>query len=156
MGCGAAVVSFQYSEIQNKFGHIDGITDALRSSGMVDSQLVIGIDFSKSNIDGGAETFPWPANKQKTHTWPRPLHDVDPRKKPAKFGEKNPYEQAMTYIAQALAQFDADQLFPVYGFGDANTGSNNVFSFRQNDAPSEGLEAAVDRYREIAKIVTPA
>jgi len=147
MGCGA-VISWQYSSIADKYAHIDGITDALTDSGLRESQLVIGIDFTKSNLETGDKSFPWPHAKQKSHTWPRPLHDVEKKL------EMNPYEQAFTMIAETLSKFDADQLFPIYGFGDATTGSDYVFSFEPYDRPCAGLEAAVKRYREIAKTVT--
>lgn len=147
MGCGA-VVRYQYREINDRFQHVDDITEDLQKSGLTDSQLVIGIDFSKSNIESGTNTFPWPHSLLKTHTWPRCLHDVGTK------NEKNPYEQVFTMIAESLFQFDTDQLFPVYGFGDALTGSDYVFSFEPYDRPVAGLEGAVTRYRKLCKQVT--
>jgi len=145
MGCGAATQAF-YAHIPDQFPHIDDVNEALKQSGMLDSQLIIGIDFSRSNQVLGAESFDG-----------EPLHKIS--RKPARFlkeCDKNPYQVVFGFIKEALAGFDSDQLFPVYGFGDSQTGSSYVFSFQPYDEPVPGLEAAVERYKSVAKAATPS
>lgn len=144
MGCGAVIGNLPppigYGHIPDRFCHPDDVTDALRLAGLKESQLIVGIDFTKSNLHG---------NHQPHGSESEALHEI------TKF-DKNPYQQAFVMIADALAEFDTDQLFPVYGFGDAPTGSGYVFSFQPYDQPVHGLTAAVDRYAEIAKSAIPS
>ncbi|KAL9664365.1 hypothetical protein QQ045_019765 [Rhodiola kirilowii] len=75
------------------------VTDALRESGLESSNLIVGVDFTKSNNWAGRISF----NN-------RSLHDVG--------GTPNPYEQAISVIGKTLAPFDEDNLIPCFGFGD--------------------------------------
>jgi E3 ubiquitin-protein ligase RGLG len=61
----------------------------------------------------------------------------------------NPYERALEVIADTLHSFDSDQLIPCYGFGDASTKDERVFSFVDGDRPCYGLDQAVDAYRAL-------
>lgn len=140
MGCGASAVPVLYAHIPNRYSCLEEVTDALAKAGLTESQLIIGIDFSKSNRDTGSRSFDG-----------RSLHEVNARHPDT---DRNPYQDAFRMIAEALSRFDADQLFPVYGFGDATTGNRYVFSFQPDDKPCHGLMAAVTRYIEVAQAVT--
>lgn len=61
----------------------------------------------------------------------------------------NPYEQAITIIGRTLAAFDEDNLIPCYGFGDASTHDQDVFSFNPEDRFCNGFEEVLGRYKEI-------
>ncbi|KAK1393758.1 E3 ubiquitin-protein ligase RGLG2 [Heracleum sosnowskyi] len=61
----------------------------------------------------------------------------------------NPYEHAISIIGRTLSAFDEDNLIPCYGFGDATTHDQDVFSFFRDDKPCTGFEEALTRYREI-------
>jgi E3 ubiquitin-protein ligase RGLG len=61
----------------------------------------------------------------------------------------NPYEQAITIIGRTLAAFDEDNLIPCYGFGDASTHDQDVFSFNSEDRFCNGFEEVLSRYKEI-------
>ncbi|KAG7580227.1 Copine [Arabidopsis suecica] len=61
----------------------------------------------------------------------------------------NPYEQAITIIGRTLAAFDEDNLIPCYGFGDATTHDQDVFSFYPEGRFCNGFEEVLARYREI-------
>ncbi|KAI7734785.1 hypothetical protein M8C21_007091, partial [Ambrosia artemisiifolia] len=61
----------------------------------------------------------------------------------------NPYEQAISIIGKTLAAFDEDNLIPCYGFGDASTHDQDVFSFYPEDRFCNGFEDVLSRYREI-------
>eukprot|EP00803_Ostreobium_quekettii_P009197 evm.model.scf_3184EXC.1 EVM.evm.TU.scf_3184EXC.1 scf_3184EXC:2175-3741(-) len=126
---------YTFRVIKDSYETIEGVTDALRAAGLESSQLMIGIDFTKSNEWTGKYSF---NGKCLHHT-----SDDGP----------NPYEQAMSIIARTLHSFDDDHLIPCYGFGDATTGDRKVFSFYYGDAPAQGLEMAVGRYRQISPLV---
>ncbi|KAF2288805.1 hypothetical protein GH714_014280 [Hevea brasiliensis] len=51
----------------------------------------------------------------------------------------NPYEQAISIIGRTLSDFDEDSLIPCYGFGDATTHDQEVFSFYPEDRPCNGF-----------------
>ncbi|KAH9318661.1 hypothetical protein KI387_020430, partial [Taxus chinensis] len=106
------------------------VTSALRESGLESSNLIVGIDFTKSNEWSGKHSFNG-----------RSLHEIG--------SIPNPYEQAISIIGHTLSPFDEDNLIPCFGFGDASTHDSNVFSFYEEHRPCHGLEEALSRYREI-------
>ncbi|KAF5837566.1 Copine-domain-containing protein [Dunaliella salina] len=61
----------------------------------------------------------------------------------------NPYVQAITIIGRTLEAFDADQLIPVYGFGDATTFDSRVFSFLSGDQSLHRMGAVLARYNQL-------
>lgn len=75
------------------------MTSALTQAGLESSNLIIGIDFTKSNEWTGTQSF----NGRSMH------HLGD---------SPNPYEQAISIIGKTLSAFDDDNLIPCYGFGD--------------------------------------
>eukprot|EP00210_Caulerpa_lentillifera_P000960 g928.t1 len=103
----------------------------LRASGLESSQLIVGIDYTKSNEWNGVDTFGG-----------KSLHSITE-------GEQNLYEWALTAIAATLSKFDDDDLIPCYGFGDVTTKEVGVFSFFPDNRPADGLDGALKRYRQI-------
>ncbi|KAF2282233.1 hypothetical protein GH714_031619 [Hevea brasiliensis] len=103
---------------------------ALAQSGLGSSNLIVGIDFTKSNEWTGARSF----NR-------RSLHHIG--------SEQNPYEQAISIIGRTLSAFDEDNLIPCFGFGDESTNDQEVFSFHQDERFCNGFEEVLARYREI-------
>lgn len=75
------------------------MTEALARAGLESSNLIVGIDFTKSNEWTGARSY------QR-----RSLHHLG--------DSLNPYEQAISIIGRTLSVFDEDNLIPCYGFGD--------------------------------------
>jgi E3 ubiquitin-protein ligase RGLG len=65
----------------------------------------------------------------------------------------NPYEQAISIIGRTLSPFDEDNLIPCFGFGDASTRDQYVFSFCQENRYCHGFEEALARYREIVPYI---
>jgi E3 ubiquitin-protein ligase RGLG len=106
------------------------VTEALARAGLESSNLIVGIDFTKSNEWTGARSF----NRKS-------LHFIG--------SSPNPYEQAITIIGRTLAAFDEDNLIPCYGFGDASTHDQDVFSFNSEDRFCNGFEEVLSRYKEI-------
>ncbi|XP_072981171.1 E3 ubiquitin-protein ligase RGLG5-like isoform X2 [Typha angustifolia] len=123
-------VQRKYSKIGDDYHTLDQVTDALAQAGLESSNLIVGIDFTKSNEWTGKVSF----NR-------RSLHAIG--------NTPNPYEQALSIIGRTLAKFDDDNLIPCFGFGDASTHDQEVFSFYPDNRPCDGFEEALERYREI-------
>ncbi|XP_073098730.1 E3 ubiquitin-protein ligase RGLG3-like isoform X2 [Elaeis guineensis] len=111
------------------------VITALRDAGLESSNLILGIDFTKSNEWTGRHSF----NQRSLHA----IGDTP-----------NPYEQAISIIGRTLSPFDEDNLIPCFGFGDASTRDEYVFSFFPNHRPCNGFEEALSRYREIVPRLT--
>jgi len=125
-GDGCRIIPDQYSSFAE-------VSQALRSAGLEASQLVVGVDFTKSNTWTGANSFGG-----------RCLHESRPDR-------RTPYEQVIACIYGTLEPFDDDNLIPAYGFGDKRTKNRQVFSFLDDDAPCRSLEEAVQRYQAVAR-----
>eukprot|EP00210_Caulerpa_lentillifera_P001460 g1401.t1 len=123
------------SRIGNNFKTLQEVQQALAQAGLEACQLIVGVDFTKSNLWTGKNTFNG-----------RSLHAVD--------CGPNPYQTAMTLIARTLESFDDDHLIPCYGFGDGTTQDRAVFSFLANNQPAQGLESLIQRYLQLAGMVT--
>ncbi|KAM0940828.1 putative transcription factor C2H2 family [Dioscorea sansibarensis] len=106
------------------------VTEALAQAGLESSNLIVGIDFTKSNEWSGKHSF----NNQS-------LHHIG--------ASYNPYEQAISIIGRTLSPFDEDDLIPCFGFGDATTHDQSVFNFNPDSRPCHGFSEALSRYREI-------
>jgi len=92
-------------------------------------QLVIAIDFSKSNGDPSSSTS---------------LHALN---KP----EGNEYQQAIRQVVQVLEPYDTDGKIPVYGFGCKKKGSQNTsqcmpLTFKDGDPEVDGLAGVMEAY----------
>ncbi|KAK8643493.1 hypothetical protein V6N13_012788 [Hibiscus sabdariffa] len=120
----------KYSRIDDDYQTLDQVTAALAQAGLESSNLIVGIDFTKSNEWTGARSF----NRKS-------LHHIG--------NGQNPYEQAISIIGQSLSAFDEDNLIPCYGFGDASTHDQDVFSFYSDERFCNGFEEVLERYREI-------
>ncbi|KAI3931275.1 hypothetical protein MKX01_040192 [Papaver californicum] len=120
----------RYSRIADNYNSLDEVTEALARAGLESSNLILGIDFTKSNEWTGKISF----NRRSLHH----IGDV-----------KNPYEQAISIIGRTLSAFDEDNLIPCFGFGDALTHDQDVFSFYPEERLCNGFEEALSRYREL-------
>eukprot|EP00002_Diphylleia_rotans_P034442 TRINITY_DN7404_c0_g1_i1.p1 TRINITY_DN7404_c0_g1~~TRINITY_DN7404_c0_g1_i1.p1 ORF type:complete len:472 (+),score=89.01 TRINITY_DN7404_c0_g1_i1:49-1464(+) len=72
-------------------------------------------------------------------------------------GKPNDYEFALETIGGILAPYDADQSFPVYGFGGISSGSTVSHFFPLNgrrSAEVKGIDGVLSAYREAARRVT--
>ncbi|CAL5187052.1 unnamed protein product [Lathyrus oleraceus] len=120
----------KYAFIPDNFTTLEQVIAALRKEGLESSNLILGIDFTKSNEWTGKVSF----NN-------RSLHAI---------GETpNPYETAITIIGKTLAPFDDDNLIPCFGFGDATTHDQQVFSFHSDHSPCHGFEEVLDCYKKV-------
>ncbi|CAL5090253.1 unnamed protein product [Urochloa decumbens] len=103
----------------------------LQEVGLESSNLIIGVDFTKSNEWTGKHCFNG-----------RSLHHLG--------DTPNPYEQAIGIIGRTLSAYDEDNKIPCFGFGDTSTHDRNVFNFYRNGRACNGVSEALQRYREIA------
>ncbi|KAH6765479.1 Copine phospholipid-binding family [Perilla frutescens var. hirtella] len=120
--------------IADNFDSLDEVISALREAGLESSNLILGIDFTKSNEWTGKYSF----HRKSLHALGRTT---------------NPYEQAISIIGRTLSPFDEDSLIPCFGFGDATTHDQDVFSFYPDHRPCNGFEEALARYREILPLL---
>ncbi|XP_077253462.1 Ca(2)-dependent phospholipid-binding protein (Copine) family isoform X2 [Tasmannia lanceolata] len=120
----------KYEFIPDNYTSLEQITTALKEAGLESSNLIVGIDFTKSNEWTGRRTF----NNQSLHTIG---------------ATPNPYEKAITIVGKTLAPFDEDDLIPCFGFGDATTHDEAVFSFHNDHTPCHGFEEVLACYQRI-------
>ncbi|KAJ0704407.1 putative transcription factor C2H2 family [Helianthus annuus] len=120
----------RYSTIADSYSSLEQVTEALARAGLESSNLILGIDFTKSNEWTGSRSF---------HR--KSLHHIG--------DGLNPYEMAISIIGKTLAAFDEDNLIPCYGFGDASTHDQDVFSFYPEERCCNGFEEVLSRYREL-------
>ncbi|RWV89106.1 hypothetical protein GW17_00048766, partial [Ensete ventricosum] len=106
------------------------VTEALSQAGLESSNLIVGIDLTKSNEWTGKYSFGG-----------RSLHHIG--------DSPNPYEQAISIIGRTLSAFDEDNLIPCFGFGDASTHDQDIFSFYPDERPCNGFPEALERYKEL-------
>ncbi|CAA3016857.1 E3 ubiquitin- ligase RGLG2-like [Olea europaea subsp. europaea] len=120
----------RYSRIADNYNSLEEVTEALSRAGLESSNLIVGIDFTKSNEWTGKRSYNG-----------RSLHHIG--------SGLNPYEQAISIIGRTLAAFDEDNLIPCYGFGDASTHDQDVFSFYPDERFCNGFEDVLSCYRKI-------
>jgi len=100
--------SKHFTPILDNYNSLEEVVTALRKAGLESSDMIIGIDFTKSNTWQGQRTFGGQC-----------LHALGQR--------MNPYQEVIQIMGQTLSNFDDDDMIPVYGFGDATTGDKGVF-----------------------------
>ncbi|XP_062158196.1 E3 ubiquitin-protein ligase RGLG4 isoform X2 [Alnus glutinosa] len=123
-------VKQKYGFIPDTFSSLEEVTAALRNAGLESCNLIVGIDFTKSNEWTGKVSF----NNRSLHA----IGDTP-----------NPYEKAISIIGKTLAPLDEDNLIPCFGFGDATTHDDEVFSFHSDHLPCHGFEEVLSCYRKI-------
>jgi len=129
------VHSKTFRTIADKFTSIGEVQEGLRTCGLESSDLILGIDYTKSNTWNGKNTF-----------GSRCLHHIQP-------GLVNPYQEVIEIMGQSLEAFDEDHLIPVFGFGDVSTKDKSVFPFMPDGSPCHTFKHVVKRYEEITPLV---
>mmetsp|Transcript_38718 Transcript_38718/g.97534 ORF Transcript_38718/g.97534 Transcript_38718/m.97534 type:complete len:320 (+) Transcript_38718:239-1198(+) len=124
-----------FQKIVDKYKTLEEVTEALRVAGLQNSNLILGIDFTKSNEYTGRTTF---------HN--RCLHDISDKL-------QNPYQRVISIIGRTLDPFDEDHCIPAFGFGDSETTDQSVFPFFKARI-SYGFQEVLNRYNEIVSTVT--
>jgi E3 ubiquitin-protein ligase RGLG len=123
---------YEFRTIFDKYESYEEVAQALRDAGLESSNLIIAIDYTKSNQWTGRYAFGGEC-----------LHAIG-----LPSGVKNPYQKVIEVIGQTLVSFDDDNLIPAFGFGDVTTSDKSVFPFLP-DRPCHGFEEVLQRYEEI-------
>lgn len=126
-----------FATIADKYKTYAEVQEALRSAGLESSNLIIGVDYTKSNTYTGKRTFNGKC-----------LHDIDIQN-PTNL---NPYQRVITSLGLTLEPFDDDKLIPAYGFGDIVTSDKKVFPFIPN-RPCNRFTEVLEKYNEITPVV---
>eukprot|EP01105_Mastigella_eilhardi_P028062 TRINITY_DN900_c0_g1_i7.p2 TRINITY_DN900_c0_g1~~TRINITY_DN900_c0_g1_i7.p2 ORF type:complete len:371 (-),score=73.47 TRINITY_DN900_c0_g1_i7:1426-2373(-) len=124
-----------FMPIADQYQTIEQVQNALRMAGLVNSNLVLAIDYTKSNEETGRNSFGG-----------RSLHSLIP-------GQQNPYQRIIDIISRTLSAFDADNLIPVFGFGDASTQGQSCFPFKPDGTPCRGVYEVLQRYEQITPCI---
>lgn len=123
-----------FNPILDNYKTLEEAQKALRTAGLESSQLVVGIDYTKSNTWQGRRTYGG-----------RCLHEMSKL-------EKNPYQCVLDVLGRTLEAFDDDGQIPAFGFGDAQTGDHSVFRLGSGDC--DGLPDLLGRYSSITPTVS--
>ena len=126
--------------IANNFQSFFDLQQGLKAAGLESSELIIGIDFTKSNLYNGTISFGG-----------KSLHELFPSSSSATpaAGQRNPYEYVLENICETMSAFDDDNHIPCYGFGDVTTRNQKVFSFKNDQQPCYGLQEVHSLYRNL-------
>jgi len=122
-----------FQTIPDNYTTISQVSAALRKAGLESSELIVGIDFTKSNEWTGEQCFGG-----------RSLHHIDPAG-----ATLNPYQVAIRTVSHALEAFDDDGLIPAYGFGCSKTKDRAVFSLTADESPCAGFAAVLEAYDNV-------
>jgi E3 ubiquitin-protein ligase RGLG len=118
----------------DQYHSLKDVQDALHKAGLESSNLIIGVDYTKSNEWTG-----------KISCNGHCQHDI-------LSDGLNPYQRVIGVMARTLEPFDDDHLIPAYGFGDATTTDKSIFPFYP-DRPCNGVDEVLKRYNEITPSV---
>ena len=121
----------QFIKIEDKYLSTEHIVEALRKSGIESSNLIIGIDYTASNLEKGAITY----NGQS-------LHSINQN-------YMNPYQSVISIVGKILEPFDEDKLIPSFGFGDIRTKNHKIFNINKNKTPCYTFNEVLQCYNEI-------
>eukprot|EP01091_Cochliopodium_minus_P009930 TRINITY_DN2554_c0_g2_i1.p1 TRINITY_DN2554_c0_g2~~TRINITY_DN2554_c0_g2_i1.p1 ORF type:complete len:281 (-),score=74.38 TRINITY_DN2554_c0_g2_i1:42-884(-) len=123
--------STTFRKINDNYESLEQVQNALREYGVESCNLIVGIDYTKSNDWSGSKT------------WSRSLslHHLDPNM-------FNPYQQVISIIGKTLSHLDEDNFIDVFGFGDILTKGHSCFRFYDNKV-CKGLDEVLQRYTEI-------
>jgi len=150
-----------FDAIKDNYKSLPEVVASLRRGGLESSNLVIGIDFTKSNNWTGDKTFGGKSLHFLAHDDAAPPDFDDDDNDPPAFDDDagddniqgmgmNPYEHVITLFGQILESFDDDNIIPTYGFGDLRTKDKSVFPLHDPQTQGlEGFEQVIEAYHRV-------
>ncbi|KAE9256582.1 hypothetical protein PF004_g18 [Phytophthora fragariae] len=118
MGCAASTE--RHGEWRDTtFQCLRELQGVLRWSGLRSTNLIIGVDFTRSNMWNGKQSFGG-----------RCLHFIDPEGLVL-----NPYQVVINIIGRTLLSRKSKRPIHAFGFGDARTADRCVFTFLPDGSP---------------------
>jgi uncharacterized protein YegL len=145
-----------FQRIENKYETWDELQNGLRQAGLESSELIFGIDVTKSNTWNGAKSYD---GKSLHHPYPLVCNNNNnnnksPQYKPVLKYVDNPYTFIMKAIVKSLSAFDDDQMIPAYYFGDHICQNLRVQSFfsdskKYQNGYGHGIESLLEAYHTI-------
>ena len=123
-----------FQKISDNFSNITELQAGLRKAGLESSDLIIGVDFTKSNSWQGTHSFNGKC-----------LHNLTAN-------VQNPYQIVIQNLGECLEVFDDDHLIPAFGFGDSKTRDTGIFSLNPNGS-CNGFKEVLSSYSEQANQV---
>jgi len=133
--------------IGDNFKSSEEVAAALKKHGLESCELIVGVDFTKSNEWNGERSF---GKKCLHHLKGKSATSIDLSSIHVHAKHLNPYQYVIALICKTLSRFDDDQLIHAYGFGDSKTVDEALFSFQPNGALCAGLHDVLHRYHDIA------
>lgn len=122
--------------IPDRFKSVAEVQAALRMQGVESCQMIIGIDFTRSNEWTGTKSCQF-----------ADLHYCGD-------GYENPYMKVIQIIGKTLKDFDEDGHIPFYGFGDVRSKDSGVICMKvdsqKDPVACDGFEDVLARYKIVA------
>ncbi|KAI0980794.1 hypothetical protein GJ496_004328 [Pomphorhynchus laevis] len=119
--------------IKDRFDNLDDLSVAIREAGLVHRRVIIGIDYTLSNIETGRKTFGGKC-----------LHTIDEN-------ILNPYQEVIRILCNTLYDFDDDNMICAFGFGDSWSLDKYVFRLNPASLFCKGFDGVMDAYN----LITP-
>eukprot|EP01112_Ceratiomyxa_fruticulosa_P013695 TRINITY_DN3869_c0_g1_i2.p1 TRINITY_DN3869_c0_g1~~TRINITY_DN3869_c0_g1_i2.p1 ORF type:complete len:281 (+),score=51.28 TRINITY_DN3869_c0_g1_i2:1634-2476(+) len=120
----------RFQAFTDKYETLEQVVEGLRKAGLESSNLIIGVDYTKSNETAGKNSYNGYS-----------LHSIIPN-------FPNPYAQVIRILGRTLESFDDDKLIPCFIFGDRNSEDKRALPFFP-DKVCHGFEEVLTRYEEI-------
>ena len=117
----------------DSFTSMQSLQNGLRNAGLESSNLIVAVDFTKSNRTQGAKSFGGKC-----------LHAVDEDDT----APCNPYTSVIRIVGESLSPFDDDGRIPALYFGDTETRHTACRPFRER--PCQGMDEVLEEYKRHA------
>jgi len=124
-----------FKRIEDNYSTLSELLKAIEDVGLESCNLIIGVDFTKSNLSKGRHSYSGLS-----------LHHIEA-------GFTNPYQEVIFLIGKTLSRFDDDGLIPAYVFGDIVNSNERVTPFF-HDRDCNGFEEVLLRYTHLVPFLT--
>lgn len=130
--------SKQPKTLSDNYETMQQLTEGLRKAGLEKANLLIAIDFTKSNLWQGKKTF----GGKSLHTIAACEGEYTGS------AELNPYEYVLTVAGEQIEEFDDDKIFPTCIFGHRSAEGRYLKPLTVNGKDPKGVSEVLQVYRE--------